>query len=132
MKAIARGVLGALMVAAGVAHFVAIDPFLLLVPSWVPWPTAIVWVTGVMEIALGVGLVLAPEGGLRRKVGWLLAIFLLAVFGGNISQAASGVDAFGLDTDTERWGRLVFQPLLIAWALWASGAWPHRAGLADP
>jgi uncharacterized membrane protein len=123
MKAIARWVLAALMVVAGVTHFVALDPFLLLVPSWVPWPTAIVWVTGVMEIALGVALVLAPEGGPRRKVGWLLAVFLLAVFVGNISQAISGVDAFGLDTDAERWGRLVFQPLLIAWALWSTGAW---------
>jgi len=132
MKAIARGVLGALMVVAGVAHFVALDPFLLLVPSWVPWPTAIVWVTGVMEIALGVALVLAPEGGPRRKVGWLLGVFLLAVFVGNISQAISGVDAFGLDTDAERWGRLVFQPLLIAWALWSTGAWPRRARLANP
>ena len=119
------------MLAAGVAHFVALDPFLRLVPSWVPWPTAIVWVTGVMEIALGVALVLAPEGGPRRKVGWFLALFLLAVFTGNISQAVTGVDAFGLDTDAQRWGRLVFQPLLIAWALWSTGAWPRRAPLAD-
>jgi uncharacterized membrane protein len=132
MKAIARWVLGALMVAAGVAHFVALDPFLLLVPSWVPWPTAIVGVTGVMEIALGMGLVLAPKGGLRRKVGWLLAVFLLAVFVGNVSQAVSGVDAFGLDTDAERWGRLVFQPLLIAWALWSTGAWARRARPVTP
>jgi uncharacterized membrane protein len=132
MKATARWVLGALMVGAGVAHFVALDPFLLLLPSWVPWPTAIVWVTGVMEIALGVALVLAPEGGPRRKVGWLLVVFLLAVFVGNISQAVSGVDAFGLDTDAERWGRLVFQPLLIAWALWSTGSWPRRARVAHP
>jgi len=125
VKAVARWALATLMVFAGAAHFVVLDPFLLLVPSWVPWPTAIVWITGVMEVALGVALVLAPEGGARRKVGWLLAIFLLAVFVGNISQAVSGVDAFGLDTDTERWGRLVFQPLLIAWALWSTGAWPR-------
>lgn len=125
MKTVARWALATLMVLAGVAHFVALDSFLLLVPSWVPWPTAIVWITGVMEIALGVALVLAPEGGARRKVGCLLAVFLLAVFVGNISQAVSGVDAFGLDTDAERWGRLVFQPLLIAWALWSTG-WRDR------
>ncbi len=120
MKAIARWVLAALMVVAGVAHFVALDSFLLLVPSWFPWPTAIVWVTGVMEVALGVALVLAPEGEPRRMVGWLLAVFLLIVYVGNISQAVSGVDAFGLDTDAQRWGRLVFQPVLIAWALWST------------
>lgn len=127
MKLVARWLLAVLMVFAGAAHFVALDSFLLLVPSWVPWPTAIVGITGVMEIALGVALVLAPEGAPRRKVGWLLAVFLLAVFVGNISQAVSGVDSFGLDTDSERWGRLVFQPLLIVWALWSTSAWPRRA-----
>ena len=98
------------MAVAGVAHFVALDSFLLLVPSWMPWPTAIVWITGVMEIALGVALVLAPEGRRRRSVGWALAVFLVVVFVGNVSQAVSGVDAFGLDTDAERWARLAFQP----------------------
>ncbi|MGZ8579802.1 MAG: DoxX family protein [Actinomycetota bacterium] len=126
MKAIARWVLAALMVVAGVAHFVALDSFLLLVLSWLPWPTAIVWVTGVMEIGLGAGLVFAPAGEWRRSVGRLLAVFLLIVYVGNISQAVSGVDAFGLDTDAERWGRLVFQPVLIAWALWSTGAWLGR------
>ncbi|HEY5906032.1 MAG TPA: hypothetical protein VIX39_09490 [Actinomycetota bacterium] len=126
MKAVARWALATLMVFAGAAHFVVLDSFLLLVPSWVLWPTAIVWITGVMEIALGVALVLVAEGEPRRRVGWLLAIFLLAVFVGNVSQAVSGVDAFGLDTDAERWGRLVFQPLLIAWALWSTGAWPRQ------
>lgn len=132
MKAISRWLLASLMVLAGAAHFVALDSFLLLVPSWVPWPSAIVGVTGVMEIALGAALVLAPEGAPRRKVGWLLAVFLLAVFVGNISQAVSGVDAFGLDTDAQRWGRLVFQPVLIAWALWSTDASPRRARPAHP
>ena len=49
----------------------ALDSFLLLVPSWVPWQTAIVWVTGVMEIALQCGARARPDGGPRRKVGWL-------------------------------------------------------------
>lgn len=134
MKAVARWALAALMVFAGAARFVVLDSLLLLVPSWVPWPTAIVWITGVMEIALGVALVLVPEGEPRRKIGWILAVFLLAVFAGNVSQAVSGVDAFGLDTDAERWGRLVFQPLLIAWALWSTGAWPaeHDSPPSDP
>ena len=123
--------LAALLVVAGVAHFVALDSFLLLVPSWLPWPTAIVWITGVMEVALGVALVLAPEGEPRGGSGGSLAVFLLAVFVGNVSQAVSGVDAFGLDTDAERWGRLVFQPLLIAWALWSTGAWPRPVDHGD-
>ena len=120
MKAIARWTFAGALVFAGVAHFVALDQFLLLVPSWIPWPAAMVWGTGVMEAVFGVALVVAPAGDRRRTVGWALAAFLVVVFVGNVSQAVSGTDAFGLDTDVERWGRLVFQPLLIAWALWST------------
>jgi uncharacterized membrane protein len=47
----------------------------------------------------------------------------LAVFPGNISQYLTQTDAFGLNTDEARAIRLLFQPLLIIWALWATGAW---------
>ena len=120
MKAIARWTFAGALVFAGVAHFLALDRFMLLVPSWVPWPAAVVWGTGVMEAVFGVALVAAPAGDRRRRVGWALAGFLTVVFVGNVSQAVSGVDAFGLDTDVQRWGRLAFQPLLIAWALWST------------
>ena len=120
MKAIARWTFAGALVFAGVAHFVALDRFMLLVPAWVPWPAAVVWGTGVMEAVFGVALVAAPAGDRRRRVGWALAGFLTVVFVGNVSQAVSGVDAFGLDTDVQRWGRLAFQPLLIAWALWST------------
>jgi len=124
MKAIARWMFAAVLVFAGIAHFVELDAFLLLVPSWIPWPTGVVWITGLMEVAFGAALVLAPEGDRRRAVGVALAGFLVVVFAGNVSQAVSGVDVFGLDTDVERWGRLAFQPPLIAGALWSTGAWP--------
>jgi hypothetical protein len=45
---------------------------------------------------------------------------------GNISQYLNGVDAFGLDSDTSRLVRLFFQPLLVVWALWSTGAWAAR------
>jgi uncharacterized membrane protein len=121
MEAIARWVLAAGLAFAGVMHFVAFDTFLLLVPSWLPLPGPIVVVTGVMEVGFAVALVLAPAGKWRRMVGLALTAFLVVVFVGNVSQAVSGVDAFGLDTDVERWARLAFQPLLIVWALWATG-----------
>lgn len=124
-RAIARWTFAAALVVAGIAHFVAVDAFLVLVPSWVPWPEVIVLVTGVMEVAFGAALVAAPPGEGRRSVGWALAVFLVVVFVGNISQAVSGADVFGLDTDVERWGRLAFQPLLIAWALWSTDAMPR-------
>ncbi len=123
MRTIGRWSFAAGLVFTGIAHFVALDSLLLLVPWWFPWPAAAVWITGVMEIAFGAALVLAPAGDRRRTVGWALAGFLVVVFVGNVSQAVSGVDAFGLDTDLERWGRLAFQPMLIAWALWSADVW---------
>jgi uncharacterized membrane protein len=81
----------------------------------------VVVASGVVEIALGVALV-----GLWRyrvQVGWIVAAFFVAVFPGNISQYLNGVDAFGLDSDTSRLVRLLFQPVLVMWALFSSGAW---------
>ncbi len=81
----------------------------------------VVVASGVVEIALGVALV-----GLwryRAQVGWIVAAFFVAVFPGNISQYLNGVDAFGLDSDTSRLVRLFFQPVLVVWALWSTGAW---------
>jgi uncharacterized membrane protein len=124
-RAIARWTIAAGLVVAGIAHFVALDAFLMLLPSWVPWPEVIVLLTGVMEVAFGAALVAVPPGEGRRSVGWALAAFLVVVFVGNISQAVSGADVFGLDTDVERWGRPAFQPLLIAWALWSTDAMPR-------
>jgi uncharacterized membrane protein len=81
----------------------------------------VVVASGVVEIVLGLALV-----GLwkyRVQVGWVVAAFFVAIFPGNISQYVNGVDAFGLDSDTSRLVRLFFQPLLVLWALWSTGAW---------
>ena len=81
----------------------------------------VVVASGFVEIALGLALV-----GLWRyrvQVGWIVAAFFVAVFPGNISQYLNGVDAFGLDSDTSRLVRLFFQPVLVVWALWSTGAW---------
>jgi uncharacterized membrane protein len=59
----------------------------------------------------------------RVQVGWVVAAFFVAIFPGNISQYVNGVDAFGLDSDTSRLVRLFFQPVLVVWALWSTGAW---------
>ena len=79
-------------------------------------------VSGLVEILLGLALVAAPRGW-RPLVGWLTAGFLVAIFPGNVAQWVEGRDAFGLDTDAARFIRLFFQPVLIAWALWSTGAW---------
>lgn len=125
MRTAIRWLLAGFMVFAGVSHLVSADAFLGQVPSWLPFRTPIVWVSGVVEIALGLALALT-RGESRRRSGWALALFLVLVFPGNLYQAIAGTDAFGLDTPAKRWGRLVAQPLLIVGALWSSGAWPRR------
>ena len=59
---------------------------------------------------------------LRREVGLATAIFFILIFPGNIRQYVDGIDAFGLDTDRKRAIRLLFQPLLVLWALWSTDA----------
>lgn len=98
------------------------------VPSWVPLDTDLVVVaSGIVEIFLGLSLVVLWK--YRTHVGWATAIFFIAIFPGNISQYINGIDAFGLDSDRERAIRLLFQPLLVMWALWSTGAWrKYRLG----
>ena len=66
------------------------------------------------------------DGERAGKVGLLAATFFTAIFPGNIAQALHHKDAFGLDTDAKRIGRLFGQPLLVAWALWSTAALVRR------
>lgn len=123
VKSIFRILLGAFLIFAGVNHLtVARVEFLAQVPPWVPLDADLVVVlSGLVEIVLGLGLVLLPRQ--RVLVGLAAAAFFVLIFPGNISQYVNRVDAFGLNTDQARFIRLFFQPLLVAWALWATGAW---------
>ncbi len=121
-RLLGRVVLGLFMGTAGVGHFVATDSFSAQVPPWMPFHDAVIYLSGVIELGFAAGLLLAPARW-RPTVGWLLAGFYVAVFPGNISQFVTGTSAFGLDTDAARLARLFFQPVLVAWALWCTGAW---------
>lgn len=121
VRTLARVLLAAFLLFAGVGHFVAPEEFLAQVPPWMPAPMLVVYVSGVAEIALGAAL-LGPAR-FRPLVGWIVAAFFIVIFPGNISQALTGQGAFGLDSDAARWGRLAFQPVLVVWALWCTGAW---------
>jgi uncharacterized membrane protein len=114
-----RWLLGTFMLSAGVGHFLATETFLAQVPTWLPERTAIVLVSGGVEVGLGLAMLAAPARW-RPLVGSSLAIFLVLVFPGNVYQAVAGIDAFGLDTPTARWVRLLFQPVLIVLALWST------------
>ena len=116
-------VLGFALAYAGIGHLTTSRvEFRAQVPSvFADYADFVVLASGVVEIALGVGLIALWK--YRVQIGWLAAAFFVAIFWGNISQYVNGVDAFGLDTDTKRLVRLFFQPLLVVWALLSTGAW---------
>jgi uncharacterized membrane protein len=120
IRSVGRWALAGFLLTAGVAHFVRTEEFLGQVPTFLPARTAIVYVSGVAEVALAAALVALP--GKRVAVGWATAGFFVLVFPGNIYQAVAGVPAFGMDA-TARWLRLAFQPVFVVWALWSTGAW---------
>ena len=123
VRAIARYLLGGALIYAGIGHFTFSRlAFQAQVPPWVPLdPDFVVLASGAVEICLGLGLLFIAR--YRKQIGWLTAAFFLAIFPGNISQYLTQTDAFGLNTDETRAIRLLFQPLLIVWALWATEAW---------
>ena len=126
IKHIARTLLGAALAYAGITHLTTNrTEFLAQVPTWVPLDADFVVVaSGVVEILLGLSLILLIK--YQIQIGWITAAFFVAIFPGNISQYVNGIDAFGLDTDQARLTRLFFQPLLVIWALWCTGAWKSR------
>lgn len=129
-RTIVRLVLGAMLAFAGVSHLtVAREEFQVQVPKFVPLDTDLVVVaSGIAEITLGSALMLLARR--RIPVGWVVALFFVAVFPGNIAQWLHARDGFGLDTDSKRLVRLFFQPALIAVTLWSTGAWRDRPRIA--
>ena len=126
IKTILQLLLGAFLASAGRTHLGSNRiAFQAQVPTWLPLdPDFVVVASGLVEITLAVllittALILKRYRGL---IGLMAAAFFVLIFPGNINQYVNHLNAFGLDTDTKRFIRLLFQPLLVAWALWSSGA----------
>jgi uncharacterized membrane protein len=133
VQIIFRIFLGAFLIFTGVSHltFARVE-FLAQVPPWLPLNSDLVVVlSGIAEIVLGLGLVFLAKQ--RVLLGLATSAFFVLIFPGNISQYVNQVDAFGLNTDQARFIRLFFQPLLVIWGLWATGAWSAlRAAKFNP
>ena len=123
IKRFPQSILGLALIFTGVSHLTTRRlEFQAQVPNQLKEvANFVVLASGVAEILLGVGLLALWR--YRIAIGWLTAIFFVAIFWGNISQFVNGTDAFGLDTGTERFVRLLFQPVLVMWALLSTGAW---------
>ena len=122
-QTIARILIGIFLIFTGTGHLTFMrTAFLAQVPNWVPMqPDMVVLLSGMVEIILGASLLILSKQ--RTTVGWIVALFLVAVFPGNIAQLINHNYAFGLNSDLLLWLRLPFQPLLIALVLWSTGAW---------
>lgn len=123
LQKVFRILLAVFMIYAGFSHltFNRIE-FQSQVPDWVPFSKDLVVIlSGIVEMILGLTLLFWKKQ--RVNIGWLLALFFVLIFPGNVAQYLEGKDGFVLNTDKARLIRLFFQPVLIAWALWSSGAW---------
>jgi uncharacterized membrane protein len=123
LRKLTQILLGATLIYTGTLHLTTRRlEFQAQVPPWAPFtPDFIVLASGVVEITLGLLLISLYK---RSTVGIATAAFFIAIFPGNISQFVHGIDAFGLNDDRARAIRLLFQPLLVLWALWSSTALP--------
>lgn len=121
-----RWIMASFYIVAGLTHIALTDKFLLIVPNWVPFPRAVVLLTGLCEIA-GAGALLSTR--LRRWAGIMLALYAVCVFPANIKHAIDGIH---LPPVPDSWWyqgpRLAFQPVLVWWALFCAGVidWPLR------
>ena len=128
-RAVARAVLAVSYFGVGIVHLTAPDKFLPIMPDWVPDPRDVVLATGICEVVGSVAL-LTPR--LRRAAGIAFAAYAVCVFPANIKHAVDGIVLPSIPNSWWYHGpRLLFQPVFVWWALWASGVmdWPFgRAG----
>jgi uncharacterized membrane protein len=125
-RTISRLVLAIAYALVGWVHLKSPEGFLPIMPDWVPQPRAVVLATGLAEIAGATGLMIPP---LRRWAGLGLAAYAVCVFPANIKHAVEGIELSGVVLDWRYHGpRLLLQPVLVWWALFASGItrWPFR------
>ena len=122
-RGFARHALAIVYGAAGVIHLARPAPFAAITPSWVPHPETVVALTGVAELAGAAGLLQPLSPATRRAAGWGLALYALCVWPANYHHMqldmARPDHGLGLGYHIPR---LLAQPLIIWWALWASGA----------
>ena len=115
-KELLRVILALCILAAGIAHFVVPEPFVKIVPNFLPYPLSLVYISGVFEILGAVGLLTPP---VSRAAAWGLVALLIAVYPSNINMAVNHIHLNGIPNSF--WFqaiRLPFQFVLVAWAYW--------------
>ena len=104
------------MIVIGAKHFTDPEPFVKIVPDYIPYHWSLVYMSGFFEVLGGVGL-LIPQ--FSRAAAWILVVLYITVFPANLYQAINNINVPGLPHDPPLiWLRLPFQALLVAWAWW--------------
>ncbi len=121
--------MSAFYVANGVNHFISPDVYLQIIPDFVPAPLAVVYVSGLAEILLGVGVLFGPT---RMMAAWGLIVLLLVVVPANINVAVNDLVFLGEEPNSlVNWLRLPVQAVLIVWAWWHTRSDEPRTGLVQ-
>lgn len=129
IRTLLRLLLAFLYLIAGVLHIVAPGPFLSIMPGGVPYPDAIVFLTGAAEILGAIALAQGWSLRLRRAGTIGLALYAVCVFPANINHFALDMarpdNGLGLAYHIPR---MIAQPIIVWWALWVGGVtdWPFR------
>ena len=129
IRTVLRLVLALLYAIAGVLHLVAPRPFLAIMPSGLPFPTEIVFLTGIAEILGAAALAQGWSASLRKAGAIGLALYAVCVFPANINHFAIDMarpdQGLGLAYHVPR---MIAQPIIVWWALWAGSVtdWPFR------
>ena len=115
--------LALLFIAAGANHFISPAPYLAIMPPWLPWPEALVSISGIAEILGGLGLLFART---RKLAALGLIALLIAVFPANVYAALNGMNVGDSQIPAWLlWLRLPLQAALIAWVYFVG--WKERA-----
>lgn len=111
-----RVILAICIIVVGITHFAVPDPFVKIVPDYLPNHLALVYISGFFEILGGIGILVPP---VSQAAAWGLLLLFIAVFPANINMAINEIDLPNIpDSSVLRWGRLPLQAVLIAWAWW--------------
>ncbi len=127
IRAVFRWLLAAFYALAGIIHLILPEPFLTIMPAWVPEPEAVVLWTGIAELLGSIGLIQPFSPALRRAAGWGLAAYALCVWPANINHfiidMARPDGGLGLAYHIPR---MIAQPVIIWLALWVGECLPLR------
>lgn len=116
LKTVLKVLLSIFITTAGVLHFINPEPFVKIVPPYLPYPLELVYISGFFEILGGIGLLIPATS---RAAAWGLIALFIAVFPANINMAVNQIPLNGIpNSPLLYWGRLPLQAVLIAWAWW--------------